>query len=208
MSAPLASVNVKAQAEAVAKLRPSGALLRIEVTDGGQGYREESPPLVTVSPPPDNSTLGLERRDRVLFGETAGGYSSDSAPIPKVSTAAARAVIQNGTVVAVMLETSGAGYIRGAPKIKIASPPAYRSEPGSPREKNVGASTAKAVAVLDQEIACVDVVKPGYGYSMAQTITLAIEPPAGANRSVWVSDPLGSSVRRDVLSPTQSITPP
>eukprot|EP00966_Prymnesium_polylepis_P291188 6725399-Prymnesium_polylepis.1 len=88
--------------------------------------------------------------------------------------ARAEARLVNGSVVELTLTDSGAGYSsRDKVRIKIDSP---RDGAGNVLD---GATAATVEAVLEQQVASIEVVDGGYGYAVDQVINVQLVPLEG-----------------------------
>ena len=105
-AAPLANRASKAAAAAVPLIKATGRVIEMVVTNGGSGYDDEQPPLVSITAPLSAATPSDARStDRSV---------SNSEPWRTGRRAAqAKAIVRNGQVVALELIDGGAGYNRG-----------------------------------------------------------------------------------------------
>lgn len=138
-------------ATAAVQLRPTGQVLRIDVTNGGKGYAADAPPKVLIL-----------RQATDAKNETTSTVEAQAV-----------AVVQDGAVAGVRMTASGSGYGSTADQ----SPPLVKIEP--PPAPTNGASSkpiaATAVAVLDQQVESVLVKNSGFGYTAAQSLEAIIE---------------------------------
>ena len=152
------------QATGRAYLEPNGRILRIDVVNRGAGYK--NPPTVTVAPPAvlrfpeSNVTDPIEAQ-----GAQAKAYLFRSGP-------------NKGRIERIELTNPGAGYKKSEIiKVRIASP------------ETEGGVVATATAVLEYQVAGIEMINNGTGYAVEKPIEVYVEPPPLTAR-VNMNDPL------------------
>lgn len=156
-----------------ATLRPNGKVLRMDIENRGFGYQK--PPTVTVSPP------GADR----------------GVDIPGAKVATAKAFVfksgpNKGKLERLQLIDSGEGYIDGEKiRVSIGSPDVAPEQ---------GGVLAQAKAVLELEVASIEIVDGGTGYAIEKAIPIYIDPPPFTAR-INMNDPLEARV----IDPSQPL---
>ena len=165
------------RAKGRASLRPNGRILRVDLINRGSGYSE--PPKITFTPP-----KGLNRN------------VTSSQPVAKsVLAKGVKSAMSKGSIERIELQEPGSGY-HSTDNIQV-----HISAPSSPN-----GTQATAKAILEYEIASVDVIDGGYGYAIEKIINVTIEPPPVTAR-VNLNDPLVvERLRSENLLPTQSFS--
>lgn len=143
-------------------LEPNGRLLRIDVVNRGTGYK--SPPEVTIAPP-----AAIRFRD------------SDDDNTVEAEQAQAKAFIfrsgpNKGRIERIQLTNPGAGYNPNEIiKVRITS--------------NAGGTSATARAVLEYQVAGIEMTNNGTGYAVERPLDVYVEPPPLTAR-VNMNDPI------------------
>ena len=191
----------------------NGSIASIKIENGGSGYAPGyGPPLVTFPPPKagkDYKTATgratLEANGKILrldlvnrgFGYQKPPSVTISAPgadrgveIPGGRTATAKAIIftrgvNKGRLDRIQIEDEGDGYMEGE-KIKI-----MFSLPELPFQE--GGVTASAQAILEFQVASIEIVDGGSGYAVEKPIPVTVEPPPLTAR-VNMNDPLTARI--------------
>ena len=162
-AAPLSRRAEKTAAASAPLLQPTGRVIEIFVTYGGSGYRDDEPPLVSITAPytAPRSPPGV-----------APSQSSDAQTEPWRNgqrAAQARAIVRGGTVVAIELVDPGAGY-RASDRVLVAVAP-------PPRAASKFAPAARGKVLLEYEVASVGLSSVGGGYGSSQDLDLRFFPP-------------------------------
>ena len=162
-AAPLANQASKAAVAGVPLIRATGRVIEMVVTNGGGGYDDEHPPLVSITAPLSAATPSDARSsDRSV---------SKSEPWRTGRRAAeAKAIVINGKVVALELTDVGAGYNRGyGVSVVIATPPLVK--PGQRRgSAGLLGLPATGKVLLEYEIGSVSLARRGGGYGSSQDL--------------------------------------
>lgn len=158
-------------------LKPNGKILRCDLVNRGFGYAK--PPTVTISPPADaakgNSTATQASARALMF----------------------RSGPNKGRIERIQLIDGGSGYKDGEfIRIQISSPEMTPAE---------GGVTATATAVLELEVAGIEITDPGSGYAVEKPISVDVEPPPVTAR-VNMNDPMMARiVTPDQLLPATTV---
>ena len=145
-------------------LRPSGRLLRVDLTERGQGYT--SPPKVIISPP----AAGL------------GGAGLSQA---KAKSFIFKEGPNKGKIERIQLDDQGKGYSEGEEiEITIDPPPLSSASKGSR-----WVITPQAQAIMELEVGEIELVSGGSGYADEKPISVTVEPPPATAR-VNMNDPM------------------
>ena len=144
-----------------ATLQPNGRILSIDLNNRGFGYQKA--PTVTISSPGD---------DRGVF-------------IPGARAAKGKAFIfkngvNKGRLDRIQLEDDGEGYLEGENIRCVLSSPEL---PG-----DQGGVTATAQAIMEYEVASIEIIDGGSGYAVEKPIAVFVEPPPLTAR-VNMNDP-------------------
>lgn len=156
-SAPLVNRASKAAVASVPLIKATGRVIEMVVTNGGSGYDDENPPLVSITAPLSAATPADARPiDRSV---------SNSEPWRLGRRAAqAKAIVRRGQVVALELTDGGAGYNRGyGITVVIAGPPKVGRRRGP-------AEPATGKVLLEYEIGSVGLTRKGSGYGSSQDL--------------------------------------
>ena len=157
-AAPLANRASKAAAAAVPLIKATGRVIEMVVTNGGSGYDDEHPPLVSITAPLSAATPGDVR-------STDRSVSNNEPWRTGRRAAQAKAIVRNGQVVALELTDCGAGYNRGyGISVVIVAPP---QKPGRRRGP---AEPATGKVLLEYEIGSVGLARKGSGYGSSQDL--------------------------------------
>jgi hypothetical protein len=156
-----------------ATLRPNGRILRVDIDNRGFGYQKA--PTVIISPP------GADR----------------GIVIPGAQSATARAFVfksgaNKGRLERLQLIDSGERYYNGEKIRVIFSPPELSPEQGG--------VLALAKAVLELEVASIEIVDGGAGYAIEKPIPIYVEPPPFTAR-INMNDP----VEARIIDPSQPL---
>ena len=169
-AAPLARKSAMGARAGVPQLRASGRIIELVVTNGGGGYDDDHPPLVSITAPLREG-MGTTESDRFdkntqmlepwRFGRQAGQ---------------ARAIVRGGRVVALELLDQGAGYRQSDNVlVAISRPPRARTGRAGQFEQATGR------VLLEYEVGAVALNKFGGGYGSSQDLNLRFFPPVWAN---------------------------
>ena len=165
-AAPLKNRASKAAVAGVPLIRATGRVIEMVVTNGGAGYDDENPPLVSITAPLSVAApADVRSTDRSV---------SNNEPWRTGRRAAqAKAIVRNGRVVALELTDVGAGYNRASGvQVVIAKPPGLLKRRGSsdrPRRRGP-AEPATGKVLLEYEIGSVGLVRKGSGYGSSQDL--------------------------------------
>lgn len=142
-------------------LKPNGKILRFDLVNRGFGYSK--PPAVTITPP-EAATKG----DTTAAAATAKAFTFRSGP-------------NKGRIERIQLVDEGARYKEDEViRVKIAPPEMVLVD---------GGVTATATAVLEYEVAGIEITDPGSGYAVEKPIMVVVEPPPITAR-VNMMDPM------------------
>ena len=158
-AAPLANKASKAATAGVPLIRATGRVIEMVVTNGGSGYEDEHPPLVSITAPLSAATPGDARSsDRSVYNTEPWRTGRRAAQ--------AKAIVKNGQVVALVLTDAGAGYNRGyGISVVIAA-----ARPPKPGRRRGSAEPATGKVLLEYEIGSVGLARKGSGYGSSQDL--------------------------------------
>ena len=108
------------------RLRATGRVVTVAVTNGGSGYDDANPPLVSITAPYiGTSSSDEEQAAAARAGDRAGDKTTLKTEPWRLGrrAATARAIVSGGTLVAIELTDGGAGYSAGDRPIVVIAPP-------------------------------------------------------------------------------------
>lgn len=158
-------------AKARAVLRETGALRRVQLTDGGCVYTHGIPPEVVISTPPRGPEARRAKAVAVLDPQRPGRLKEVKVVDPGSGYSAVKPVT-------VRFLARGPGEAEEQLRLEAAA--AGGSGAGVMGEEPLcsGSGGAKAVAVLDREVAGVELLDGGAGYVVPIGVEVEIDPPA------------------------------
>jgi len=182
ISSPMMPTPQPARARAV--LRETGSLRRLVLTSPGSIYTQGIPPEVVISEPPRGPDARRARAEAVLERGTGrvkelvlvdrgNGYRKDGPPVTVT-------ILPRGPGEAEeqrRLESMAAAADTNGPFSSFSS---FSTSASSPLDVNKGGA-ATAVAILDQEVAAVELLDGGAGYTVPLGAEVTIAPPAEAD---------------------------
>ena len=165
-AAPLSRQEEQAARAGVPQLAPTGRVIEMVVTSGGRGYDDDNPPIVSITAPQGGGMGGttedpIAALDRSRFNREPWRSGRRAAE--------AKAIVRDGTVVAIELTDQGAGY-RSTDKISVVVAP-------PPRTKSGFAPAATGRVLLEYEVASVALSSKGGGYGSSQDLDVRFFPP-------------------------------
>ena len=147
-----------------ALLKPNGKILRIDLVNRGFGYTKA--PIITISPPAAMSE---------------GRKKNSTVCAPMATAILFRSGVNKGRIERIQLTDPGAGYVKDEIiRIKFSPPEMLAAD---------GGTTATAVAVLEYEVAGIQMINAGTGYAVEKPISVYVEAPPLTAR-VNMNDPM------------------
>jgi solute carrier family 25 phosphate transporter 3 len=157
------------QASGRAILELNGRILRIDVVNRGYGYK--NPPTITVAPP---AALRFKSVNETVVAEEA-----------QAKAILFRSGPNKGRIERILLTSPGVGYAKSEIiKVRLAPPDLSLGD---------GGVTATATAILEYQVARIELINVGTGYAVEKPMEIYVEPPPLTAR-VNMNDPLMARV--------------